>query len=262
MSDKYTVEQITAKIQKLLNLAADPNANEHIAEQAAAKAQELMQQWAIDEASLPGEKAADPFTFEEVPYLKGTKRQTWEDYLAAHVGKAMMCHPHHNDKKAVFIFAGHSRDVKVAVFTFCMLRNTLETLSRCRLSEHGAEIKLKYNKSIYNAQQCRAFSGHHPTVYRSRWLDSWLDGAQKGVGVKLAEQQQTTVQSSTALMVVETRAAESEDWATEKFKLTQSKAFKARKAFADATNQGFKDGKAIELRKGLEVEEIHQIEGK
>lgn len=262
MSDKYTRDQMITKIQKLLNLAED-NTNEAQAAAAAAKAQELMTQWAVDEAALDAAsgKQSDPFTSEEVPYL-GKTYERWEGSLLMAVGDATSTHPFRNNKRLVFTFAGRSKDVAIAVYMFCTLRNTLQGLSRRRLSEHGADLKLRTGKSIYNAKQCRVLSGCHPTVYRQRWLDSWLRGAEMGVRAKLQEQrQQTTVQNSTALVVVQTRAAEAEDWATEKFKLTPSKASKARKTFSDALGQGIKDGKAIELRKGIAAAVQQQITG-
>lgn len=262
---KYSVEQITSKIQKLLNLASDPNANEHIAEQAAAKAQELMQQWAIDESALraagnPG-LAMEPFITEDVSFLGG-KSLEWEGQLAMGVASAMMTHCFRNLSKGCRTFAGRERDVKMAVFLFIQLRTTLETLSRRRLSEHGAETKLRTGKSIYNAQQCRTLSGCHPTVYRQRWLDSWLTGAQRGIRAKLVEQQQTTVaQSSSALVVVEKRREEAEEWASVEFGLVTGKARKARKAFDGALTQGYQDGQAIELRKGLTANEALRLKG-
>lgn len=253
MSDsKYTREQMITKIQKLLNLAGD-DANEAQAAAAAAKAQALMTQWAIDEAALDAASGvqSDPFTSESVPYL-GKAYERWEGALLMAVGVATSTHPFRTNGKLLFTFAGRSKDVAIAVYMFCTLRNTLQGLSRRRLSEHGAETKLRTGKSIYNAQQCRVLSGCHPTVYRQRWLDSWLTGAEMGVRAKLEEQrQQTTVQDSMALMVIETRGLEAEQYAVEKFGLTPGKKLKARKAFDNALTQGIKDGKAVKLRKGL-----------
>ena len=251
---KYTRDQMIAKIQKLLNLAAD-GTNEAQAAAAAAKAQELMTQWAVDEAALDAAsgKQSDPFTSETVPYLK-TKYQPWEGALLMHVADATSTHAFKNDRAARYTFAGRSKDVAIAAYMFCQLRNTLERLSRTRLSEHGAETKLRTGKSIYNAHQCRALSGCHPTVYRQRWLDSWLSGAERGVKTQLvAQRQQTTVQNSTALVVLENRSAEAEEWATTEFGLKPSRRTKARQAFGEAVGKGFKDGQALEIRKGIEA---------
>lgn len=258
MSDKYTREQMVDKIQKLLNLAGDAAANEHVAAQAAAKAQALMQQWAIDEASLDATagRQSDPFVTEDVPFLR-TKPEPWEVQLRLAVAKATMTHTFRDTNKGCFTFAGRSADVKVAAFMFTQLRRTLEALSRTRLSEHGAETKARFNKSIYNVAGCRALAGCHPTVYRQRWLDSWLNGAQMGISQKLEEQAKATeAASSTALVVVTTRRDEAEAWATETFKLTNTKASKARLQFGSAQAKGYEDGKAIQLRKGLEATEV------
>lgn len=251
-ASKYTREQMIAKIQKLLNLAED-NTNEAQAAAAAVKAQELMTQWAIDEAALDAASGvqSDPFTSETVPYLDKTYDR-WEGSLLMAIGDATSTHPFRNNNQRLFTFVGRSKDVAIAVYMFCTIRNLLERLSRTRLSEHGKETKLKTGKSIYNAQQCRTLSGCHPTVYRQRWLDSWLIGAAAGVKAKLDEQrQQTTVNNSTALVVLENRSLEAEAYAVEKFKLTPSKALKSRKWFNDAYTKGIQDGKAVELRKGI-----------
>lgn len=266
MSDttsKYTRDQMIAKIQKLLNLAGD-NTNEAQAAAAAAKAQELMTQWAIDEAALDAASGvqSDPFTSETVPYL-GKSYQPWEGSLLMAIGDATSTHPFRNNHQLTFTFVGRSKDVAIAVYMFCSIRNLLNNLSRRRLSEHGAETKLTTGKSIYNATQCRALSGCHPTVYRQRWLDSWLKGAELGVAAKLREQrQQTAVENSTALVVLENRSFEAEQYAVEKFKLTPSKGLKARKTFNDALTQGIKDGKSVDLRKGITAApNPHQLEG-
>ena len=257
MSDapKYNRDQMIAKISKLLNLAGDPNANEHVAAQAAAKAQELMQQWAIDEDALGAVSGqpVDPFTSQEVPYV-GQRYLPWEGSLLMAVADAMMTHAFKSDTRRVYTFAGRGRDVEMAVYMFCQLRTTLIGLSRRRLSEHAADMKQRFGKSIYNVSGARALAGCHPTVYRQRWLDSWLIGAEQGVATKLKEQQQTTVAANAnpnALMVIENRREEAEDWAVEQFKLTKSRKTKARKTFDSAASQGYKDGKAIQLRKGL-----------
>ncbi len=262
-TSKYTREQMIAKIEKLLALANDPGLNEHVAAQAAAKAQGLMQQWAIDEAALDkaSGKQSDPFTTEDVPFLK-LRPEPWEVQLRMSVAKAMMVHTFRDTGKQVFTFAGRSTDVKIATHMFVQLRTTLERLSRSKLSEHGADMKRRYNKSIYNVTSCRALAGCHPTVYRQRWLDSWLTGAQIAISDRLAAQARATVAAnSTALVVVETRRSEAEAWATEEFKLTNSKRSKARQHFSNALNQGIKDGQNVEIRKGLTVNENKQIEG-
>lgn len=261
MSDKYTRDQMVDKIQKLLNLAGDASANEHLAASAAAKAQALMQQWAIDEATLDAAagKQSDPFTTEDVPFLQA-KPQPWEVGLRQAIAAACMVYTFRDMGKGCYTFAGRSADVKVAAFMFVQVRSLLERLSRTRLSEHGAEMKTKWGKSIYNVQQCRVLSGCHPTVYRQRWLDSWLMGAQQGVATKLAEQAaQTNAENSTALVVVETRRDQAKSWATEAFGITNVKGHKARQQFSGAKEQGFKDGRAIELRKGLTAEKQQQL---
>ena len=262
-NSKYTREQMVEKIQKLLNLADSTATNEHQAAAAAAKAQSLMEQWAIDEAALDAAagRQSDPFTSETVPYLK-THYLRWEGSLLMTVAESTMTHAFKNDYRRIFTFAGRSQDVKVAVYTFVQLRGVLERMSRTRLSEHGAATKRDTGKSIYNAAQCRVLSGCHPTVYRQRWLDSWLAGAERGVATKLQEQrQQTTVQSSTALVVIQTRRDEAQAWATVEFGLIKGKGLKARLTFDSAHSKGFQDGKQIELRKGLTVERSKELEG-
>lgn len=259
MSDKvFTREQKVAKIQKLLDLAAD-GANEAQSEQAALKAAKLMQEWLIEEADLAaasGKASAPPKMGNEFVPFHGDRKSEWEWKLVSAISDVCYVHAFTNIKKGLWNFAGQESDVAVAVHMFVQIRMKLDRLARRRLSEHNEEMKAKFGLSIYNVHQCRKLSGCHPTVYRQRWLASWFDGASIVLATKLRAQLQTFVeQTSTALVLVEKRSEQASAWATDEFKLQKGKGFKARYRFTQALERGREDGQTVEVLKGIEAPE-------
>lgn len=253
MTTEFNQQKRIEKIQKLLALAED-NTNQAQAAEAARKAQELMQTWLIEE-SLVKTVAGQPapkMGMVDVKYL-GDRKTRWEDTLCVEVAAAFLVHPFHRDWAKTFCFAGRQDDAELAAFTFETLRRTIERMSRAALSEHGAEVRAQHGYSIYNPQQCRSWSNCHPTVYRSRWLTSWLEGAVSAIGTRLQQQSKTfETSSSTALMVVETRKEQAEGWAKEEFRLGASKAWKPKLQFVEAHEQGVQAGRTVEITKGIE----------
>lgn len=256
MSDnerKYTREQMMTKIHKLLSLADDPNANEHLAAQASAKAQDLLQQWALSEAEVRGLGAKEAASF-VVKTSKSLRRtiERWEDYLAVAIGKAFFVSPVKNSQHTTMHFAGRDVDVEVAIYTFDSLRNTLDVMAKTAFSTHAAKVKAEQFVSVYNATQCRKWSNCHPTVYRARWIASWLIGAEGVVAARLIAQSKTFSESSEqALVVVETRSVEAAQFANDYFKGLTDRATKSMKIFINAQAQGRKDGETVQIKKGL-----------
>lgn len=247
---KYTSQQIAAKIQKLLALA-DDTTNPNVAAEAAAKAQQLMQEWALSEEQVRGASSAPArkVTQVDVPYMANSWLK-WEDWLAVAVGKAMLCYVLHSSKRKVFVFMGQPGDLQIATYTFEHLRNTLSAMSKRALSEHSRSLPF----SIYNEAQCRRNTDCHPTVYRSRWLLSWLMGAVSGISEQFrAQAVKFTESSSTALVLVETRLAKAKEYAEETFPNTQPPRNKAVRTFNQAYEDGVDAGRKLQVRPGIEA---------
>jgi len=251
---KYTRDQIMAKVEKLLAVANDPNANENLAAAMAAKAQELMQQWAIEEVELnaAGQQQTVKYVVKAARYL-GDKVQPWEDLLAASVARGMFCHPVKNDKKREFYFAGRDLDAEVALYTFEQLRAVLEPMSRREFQKHANEYKRQhYGQSVYKLSNAQA--------YRGKWLHSWLTGAVNGIWAKMMEQRKTfQASSSTALVVVENRDRESAQFANEHFGGLRESKMTRRTVFGEAADRGFQAGKQLDVRPGLGNEAPKQL---
>lgn len=255
---KYTQDQILAKIQKLLAVANDPGANEHVAAQMAAKAQELMQAWAIEEADL--EKAT---TGQEIKFKVGTVHslrrmlEYWENTLALDVAAAFMVKGLRDHSKKVRYFAGREVDVDIAIYSYEQLRGTLDEMAKRAFAAEAARIKHAYGLSIYHVAQCRHYSGSHPTVFRQRWTQSWLRGAAATVGQALMAQTKAfTASSSQALVVVDQKKAEATAFALEHFGKVNNVQYKAARVYTEALQKGAEAGKLVKLKKGLGREPV------
>lgn len=257
---KYTRDQIFDKVRKLLELANHEATNENQAAAAAAKAQELMTTWAIEENELEKLKGTSTrYSVSKVPYLR-RKRETWEDRLFRAVAHSFIVHSVSDDGKNEYNFAGRADQAEVAAYSFEVLRALLDKLSKVAYSAHAAELKQKYGgKSVYKEADCRYLTGKHPTVYRAKWIDSWLLGAQYVVTQKLDAQREEQVPAeSTALVVVETRAAEAKEYAGTQFNLIPLKPRKPT-VFTNAYELGKKEGAEIALNKGITADKRNQL---
>lgn len=247
-TSKYTREQIFAKIEKLMNLANHEATNEHLAAASAAKAQELMQNWAITETELAaasGQADAPKYIMEQVPFLL-SKVWIWERWLGVRVSKAFFTHQVTDEKKGVITWCGREADVKMTAYIFVQLRTTLDKLAREAFQRHAADYKDTYGTSVYKKSNAQA--------YRGKWLTSWMDGAVAEVGKRLEAQTQKFSESgSTAMMIVETRPLEAKAHAITVYgNLVQSRKSK-RTVFTEASNQGRIAGKTVPINKGLTV---------
>lgn len=251
---KYTREQIFAKIEKLMALANDPAANEHVAAASSAKAQELMQNWAITETELAaasGVANAPKYIVETVDFLI-TKVWPWESWLASYVGKAFFTHPVQSKATRKFSFCGREEDVKMAAFVFSQLRNTLDQMARSAFQVHAADYKRRFGTSVYKKSNAQA--------YRGKWLTSWMDGAVAVVGKRLEQQNQTFAQSSNmAMIIVEKRPLEAEAHALTVFPdLRQGRTSKLT-LFQEAQILGRKAGQEVQIHKGLTASKRDQL---
>jgi hypothetical protein len=243
---KYTREQIFAKITKLMNIANDQAANENLAASAAAKAQEMMQQWAITETELAaasGQSNPVKYSVETVAQLL-TKRWPWESWLSNVVGLAFFTHPVQSDRNKNFSFCGREEDAKMAAFMFSQLRTTLDRLAREAFQRHAEDYKKRFGASVYKRSNAQA--------YRGKWLTSWMDGAVAVVGKRLKEQNQRFAESSsTALVIVETRAQEAHQHALTVFPSLRPGKSSRLTLFQEAQLQGRAAGATVALNKGL-----------
>lgn len=243
---KYTREQIFSKIEKLMALANDPAANEHVAASSASKAQELMQNWAITETELAaasGVSNAPKYSVETVDFLI-SKAWPWESWLCNSVGKAFFTHPVQSAVTRKFSFCGREEDAKMAAFVFSQLRNTLDRMARAAFQDHAANYKDRFGVSVYKKSNSQA--------YRGKWLTSWMDGAVAVVGQRLKEQNQKFAQSSsTALVIVETRPLEAEKHALTVFPALKPGRQSRLTLFQEARQLGVQAGKTVPINPGL-----------
>lgn len=252
---KYSREQIFDKIQKLMEMANRPDTNEHLAASAAAKAQELMQKWAIEESELEAATkgaAAVKYSVERVPQLI-SKVWHWEKWLGGQVAGAFFCHHVYSERAHEMCFCGREQDAKMAAFVFSQLRTTLDKLARQAFQKHAHDYKQTYGKSVYERSNAQA--------YRGKWLTSWMDGAVSVVGERLkAQNQKFTESNSMALVLVETRKDEAKAFAHTQF--TGLYTPKSRiTVFTEAQKLGREAGKNVAINKGLEASDPNKLKG-
>lgn len=146
--EKLTQEQLIAKINKIMALAAN-NPNEEEAASAAAKAQALLAEYNLTHADLSkaDKPMSDTFVFESTK----TKRWTWEPGLGLAVAQLYFCAYFHRDYRnedmRQHMFVGAKHNTEIAWLMFEYLSKTTQ-----RLAQAGCKGLPKREHSPYRTE--------------------------------------------------------------------------------------------------------------
>lgn len=177
------LDQLLEKIQKLLLLSESPNESE--AGLAAAKVQELLQRYNLDEAQVRGYQSSKSIQEIEVPYLNSIKWvQAWEVRLIGVLAEAYFCRVLFN-RYAIYIL-GRPLDTEVTRDVGVRVRKVLYDLSFQRLNEYTAEKeRLHYFQTGEKLDKRTLGRGERSQEFRR----GWLQGALEGVATQVYYQQ-------------------------------------------------------------------------
>jgi hypothetical protein len=223
---------ILAKLKKIFALAASDNENE--ANEAAAKAQELLLKYNLSEEEL------NSFSLEKSEkvvhvYADGKNarnRSAWNVSLANVVARANLCNVLSSGPQIIWI--GKPTNIEIARYIFDSLTRELERI-----------CEIKWILFRYNVNN-RWNSTHGKT-----WKNSFYMGAVQGVSEKLnANLKQLKIDNTNLALVVVNNEEELEEYLNDKFKYrtpTKSSYTRDRSAF----DQGKEAGKNVNVNRGV-----------
>ena len=228
-------DNILSRVQKLFKLAAN-NANVNEAANAAAKAQQLIDQYNLDMAVLAADKgetelSSEKIDFDQTPLYEGKKAITWKGALANAIARANNCR--------VFLQGGNIRIVG---------KTTGVALTRFLFDYVCAEVERLCDVSI---KRDRDVTGK---VGAKTWANNFKLGAATAVADNLAASQREVQQkyAGTQAMVIISREGQAvEAFMSNNIKLRNKEAHKVA-GDASARAAGYQAGKSIDLnRTGL-----------
>jgi len=134
MNNENNLENIKAKVRKLLALSKSDNENEACI--ALIKAKELISEYNLDEDSL---------LFEMI-YVKATKTYTpYRAIIANAVAWLYCCYIHKNKSKGMFVFTGESLYAYLAAEMYSYL---IKTINRCAKKSIRKNAKIIFRRSF------------------------------------------------------------------------------------------------------------------
>lgn len=217
-------EQVLEKVAKLLRLAQSSNAHE--AANAAARAQEIMDRYRLDAASIQLDDDSSAISMLEVSRIGKTQVTRWKWALASIVSGANNCAPwqHRDPGGVMLVFYGKQADANAALYLYMYLVREVERLAN--LANKG---------------------------YGRSWLNSFRWGALKTIKERLdASRVETRRQalesgvSETSLAVLDRGSEDAIAYLEEQGK-TYRKGAAIRLNDADGFSRGVQAGKTIAL---------------
>lgn len=164
--------KIVARIQKLLSLATSDNVNE--AENAAAKAQDLLIKYNVEQAELDShidsksEKVIETRTQGKAKYSK----IAWYNSLAWRVGKANLCEVIQSGSGLIWI--GKPTNIEIAQYIFDNLVSDLTRICEAEWeSAHNTELILKALGKLYQV------------THGKTWKNNFYHGANQSISQRL-----------------------------------------------------------------------------
>lgn len=192
---------IESKIKKLLELSRSDNPHEAAA--AAARAQELMLKYAVDEEALRAAgqgEAAEPVV--TIPLRRGTtKIPSWEPTLCAHLARSMTCRVFYTKGVDIYV-VGRKSMAEAVIATFYHLRGEI-----VRMAEKGWD----------------AAKGTIPGLHGRTWKRSFYNGANSTIHLRLDDAKRKLVADTSGMAIVLfNREKEVDDFMKSNFKLRSS----------------------------------------
>jgi hypothetical protein len=235
-SKDYQMKPIIEKIQKLLALSE--SANQHEAELAAQKAQELLSKYNLTLDSISIESNSnDVIDIERYEFMGSMKK--WRNDLMWNIVQSVDCdavfHFHKNVITAVTIY-GLDQNVKVAIYMYKYLENSINILRKAYVKQYNKLHKERTGDSL-NLNQ------------RYHIEKSYTLGIVKSVGLKLRQQKVETPPTPGALVPI--IGALIEQKKQDDFKNLKTMKSKKTTIYAGAFNQGQKDGEGIAIHQGI-----------
>lgn len=239
------LESVKSKIAKLMALSESSNPSEAAA--ALAKARELMLEYQIKGSVAPSiEKSR--ITETTIPNIQ-TPRQIWETELGAVVAEAFNCRCLFNKFKLFFF--GTKEDLEIATYTFEQLRLRIRDMAYYATGRHTEEFKREQG-----IDSMRGISGrNHPKVWRMAYVAGVVDGLR----VKLNEMKKTDSAEVTALVVVRNSAINV--FVNKTYPRTRNVELTMTSSHRGAYNQGYDDGRNMDVRPGIGTHRPDQLSG-
>lgn len=230
------MKTIIDKIQKLLALSESPN--QHEAELAAQKAQELLSKYnlSIDECSL---KSSNTDVIDKEQFVFEGSMKKWRDGLMWKIVQSVDCdavwHYNKNVVTAVTIY-GLDQNVKTAIYLYKYLENTIDKLRKVFIKEYNKNHKERTGVAL-NLNQ------------RYHIEKSYTLGIVQSVGYKLTQQKVDTPATPGALVPIIGALIEQkkqEDYGN--LRMAHSR---QTTVYGNVYKQGEIDGESIHLSKGV-----------
>ncbi len=239
------MKTIIDKIQKLLALSESPN--QHEAEAAAQKAQEILSKYnlTIDAVALEVNNA-DVIDKDHFEFTGSMKK--WRYELMRRVVKSVDCdavyHSVNNTITAATIY-GLDQNVQCAIYIYKYLENTINKLRKTYVKQYNKDHKTWTGDSL-NLNQ------------RYHIEKSYTLGIVKSISLELAQQKTNTPATPGALVPV--IGALIEQKKNDDFQNLRTIRNKKTTLYTTAYNQGKKDGDDIPIHKGIASDDSdHQV---
>lgn len=235
MSDRAT---LIDKIQKLLALSE--SSNEHEAALAAAKVQEMLTRYNVQQDELRGrsEKTEEVVEIVITYSTPGGRRNMTDVDLATTIARGLFCEVIHTSYRMWII--GKKGDAEIVERVFKSLSQKLIDLAMTRTAEYTASLKARYGVTSLRDLTIRGAS--HPKT----WRNAWMVGAIQGVGVQFRKQAKASKEElgSQVTAMISLRGQEIQTYLKEKHPHVTAYAFEIT-GNAAAQAQGYKDGLTI-----------------
>lgn len=197
-------EKLLKRIQDLLNLRE--SSNEHEASLAAAKVQELLQRYNLDEEKIKSHQNRSSIVSIDIEYLSHIKwARDWEIRLAGVIAQGNFCRVLFTSVDLTIV--GRKLNAEVTRDVFIRVRSVLHDLSLKRLEEYGQAWR---EKGVYDLRTLG--KGRRSQEFRR----GWLQGVLEGIATQIYQQQksfeaQTATQELTGMELISLRENEVED---------------------------------------------------
>ena len=226
-------EKIIERVQKLLALSK--SSNEHEAALAAFHAQRLLSEHNLNISELEIKETGATETKFKLRQMTADK---WVILLLSAVARSFDCKTmfcsNGLDKASVMVI-GCGKDSEVASYVMQYLLREINRLA-----------------TLYVKSLTTAFN-----INKQAYRKSYLLGASRGVISKLAEQKKEAPVTSTALVPV--KDALVTNYVSKHYADASAKKFRASSVFRDAFDQGFSEGKDVQISKGIADEQHNHL---
>jgi len=241
------LESVKAKVAKLMALSESANPNEAAA--ALTKARELMIEYQLGEGDVAFTTEKSRITDAKVPNIQ-TPRQIWETELGTAVAQAFNCKCLFN--KYTLFFYGTPEDLEITTYTFEQLRFRIRDMAYHATGQHTEAMKRKYGLESVRGQ---LFGPEHPKTWRMAYVAGVVDGIKS----KLREMMKHDSPEVTTLVVVRHTAVEK--YVNEKYAKIRAVDLQMTAGHDGAYNRGYKEGRDMDVRPGIEGHRPDQLTG-